>query len=248
MPRSAPRPATWTLTADVVLFDLDGTLVDSSAAITAAWRRWCDRYDVDLARVLAIMPGRPGMAVMREVRPDLPESVLASEQAAMIDAEIADTGSVVAMPGATDLLGALAKNQWAIVTACTGDLARARLRAAGLPVPDVLIGSDSVQLGKPDPAGYLGAASMLGASPRRSVVIEDAPAGVAAGKAAGMRVVALPPAASGPAAADCYPAPALSSLRIEPQPAPQRGPQPRHEPGPRPGHDSVIVTRRDITG
>lgn len=205
---------TWRVTADALLFDLDGTLVDSHASIVAGWSRWASRYQVDLARVLAIMPGRPGIDVMRELRPDLPDPVLARDVAALTTAEIADAGRVTAMPGAAGLLGALPADRWAVVTACTRELALARLRAAGLPVPAVLIGSDSGPAAKPDPGGYLAAAGQLGVAPERSLVIEDAPAGVAAGLAAGMQVIAVPPAAAGPAATDCFTLPALRNLRI----------------------------------
>jgi sugar-phosphatase len=202
----------WRVAADALLFDLDGTLVDSHASIVAGWTRWAERYEADLTALLALMPGRPGIEVMRQVRPDLPDSVHAREEAALTAAEIADAARVVAMPGAAALLGALPAGRWAVVTACTRELALARLGAAGLPVPAVLIGSDSVAAGKPDPAGYLAAARQLDVTPERSVVIEDAPAGVAAGQAAGMRVVALPPAATGPAGRDCLTVPALRNL------------------------------------
>ena len=163
----------WRVTADALLFDLDGTLVDSHASIVAGWTGWAERYEADLATLLALMPGRPGIEVMRQVRPDLPDSVHAREEAALTAAEIADVARVVAMPGAAALLGALPADRWAVVTACTRELALARLGAAGLPVPAVLIGSDSVPVGKPDPAGYLAAAKELDISPRRSVVIEE---------------------------------------------------------------------------
>jgi mannitol-1-/sugar-/sorbitol-6-phosphatase len=205
---------TWQVTADALLFDLDGTLVDSHASIVAGWSRWASRYQVDLTRVLAIMPGRPGIDVMREVRPDLPDPVLARDVAALTTAEIADADRVTAMPGAAGLLGALPADRWAVVTACTRELALARLRAARLPVPAVLIGSDSGPAAKPDPAGYLAAARQLGVAPERSLVIEDAPAGVAAGLAAGMQVIAVPPAATGPAGTNCFTLPALRNLRI----------------------------------
>jgi sugar-phosphatase len=204
----------WQVTADALLIDLDGTLVDSHASIVAAWSNWAERYAVDLGAVLAIMPGRPATAVMREVRPDLAESVLVTEQATLAATEVADADRVTAMPGAAELLDALAPDQWAIVTACTRELANARLRAAGLPIPAVLIGIDTVAVGKPDPAGYLTAANQLGTAAERSLVIEDAPAGVAAGLAAGMRVVALPPAATGPSGVHCLTAPSLRNVRI----------------------------------
>jgi len=208
-------PTRWRVRAHALLFDLDGTLVDSHASIVANWSDWAARYEADLATVLAIMPGRPAGEVMRQVRPDLPDSVHSREAVALLARELADTARVIAMPGAVRLLDALPADRWAVVTACTRELALARLGAAGLPVPAVLIGSDSLLAGKPDPVGYLTAASQLGVTAERSVVIEDAPAGVAAGHAAGMRVVALPPAATGPAGRDCLTVPALRHLHAD---------------------------------
>jgi sugar-phosphatase len=204
----------WQVSGDALLIDLDGTLVDSHASIASGWGQWARRYDVNLATVLDIMPGRNATSVMREMRPDLAESVLAQEYATLLASEIADAGSVTAMPGAHELLDALPPDRWALVTACTRELAQARLRAAGLPVPSVLIGAEAVALGKPDPAGYLAAAESLDARPERSLVIEDAPAGVAAGLAAGMRVIAVPPAAAGVTAPECLTIPGLNALDI----------------------------------
>ena len=205
----------WQVTGDVLLIDLDGTLVDSRSSIAAGWGDWARRYDVDLATLLDIMPGRNATAVMREMRPDLPESVLAQDYATLLASEIADAGSVTAMPGARELLDALPPGRWALVTACTTELAEARLRAAGLPVPKVLVGAEAVALGKPDPAGYLAAAESLDARPDRSLVIEDAPAGVTAGLAAGMQVIAVPPAAAGLSKPGCLVIPGLDHLDID---------------------------------
>jgi sugar-phosphatase len=204
----------WQVSGDALLIDLDGTLVNSHASIAAGWGEWARRYDVSLATVLDIMPGRNATAVMREVRPDLSESVLAQGYATLLASEIAGAWSVTAMPGARELLDALPPDRWGLVTTCTRELAKARLRAAGLPMPRVLIGGEAVSVSKPDPAGYLAAAEWLGIAPDRSLVIEDAPAGVAAGLAAGMRVIAVPPAAAGPAGAGCLTIPGLDHLDV----------------------------------
>jgi sugar-phosphatase len=187
-----------TRTADALLIDLDGTLVDSHAPILRAWDGWAGRYGVDPGWIRAIMPGRTAASVMREVRPDLPAAVLATDVAALLDQQVADTAEVRPLPGARELLAAVPAGRWAVVTACDDRLARARLRAAGLPEPTVLVSSDTVPTGKPDPAGYLFAAARLAADPTRCLVLEDAPAGVAAGLAAGATVLALPPAADEP--------------------------------------------------
>lgn len=202
----------WPVRAGALLIDLDGTLVDSSASIMRAWCRWAGQYGADPGLIARIMPGRTADAVMRQVRPGLPDPVLASEQRELLEWQIADTGGVTAMPGAAGLLGALPADRWAVVTSGSDRLARARLRAARLPVPAVLVDCNAVAAGKPDPAGYLAAAARLGAPPSRCLVIEDAPSGIAAGHAAGMQVLAVPPAA--PGGAERY-LPSLSCLRVQ---------------------------------
>lgn len=182
---------TWPISAAAMLIDLDGTLVDSHASIMRAWHRWSAGAGVDPAHVQAIMPGRTATAVMREVRPDMTEPELARQERLVLDWQRADNDDVTALPGAHDLLTRLPLDRWAVVTACDRRLARARLRAAGLPMPRVLVGCDTVPVGKPDPAGYLAAARALAVAPADCLVIEDAAAGVAAGRAAGMRVLAV---------------------------------------------------------
>jgi len=105
--------------------------------------------------------------------------------------ERSDTDGIVALPGSADLLASLPADRWAIVTSGVRPLAEARIRAAGLPVPKVLVTADDVARGKPDPEPFLLAATMLGAPPARCVVLEDAPAGLAAAHAAGMRSVGV---------------------------------------------------------
>jgi mannitol-1-/sugar-/sorbitol-6-phosphatase len=176
-----------------LLLDLDGTLVDSHVAIMRAWNRWSERYGVDPERVREIMPGRTAVAVIRQVLPGLPADAVARQQQELLDWQVDDTDGTAALPGARELLASLPYERWAVVTACDDRLARARLRAAGLPAPDVLVGCDTVPASKPDPAGYLAAAGKLGVAPADCLVVEDAAAGVAAGRAAGMRVLAVPP-------------------------------------------------------
>lgn len=184
---------TFPVRAAALLIDLDGTLVDSDASIMRAWGRWAHRYGADPELVRRIMPGRTALAVIRQVLPGLPAEAVAAQQQELLDWQVDDTGDVTALPGARELLAGLPARRWAVVTACDDRLARARLRAAGLPAPDVLIGCDTVPASKPDPAGYLAAADRLAVVPADCLVIEDAPAGIAAGHAAGMRVLAVPP-------------------------------------------------------
>jgi mannitol-1-/sugar-/sorbitol-6-phosphatase len=172
----------------VVLSDLDGVLVDSQASIMRAWRRWGRRHGLEAAAVEAVEHGRPSGEIVAALAPALD----AGDESRALDAlQADDTGDVVALPGAAELLRAFGPDRLAVVTSCTTALAEARLRAAGLEPPPVVVTADRLRRGKPDPEGYLLAARELGADPAECVVLEDAPAGVEAGRAAGMRVVAL---------------------------------------------------------
>ena len=172
----------------VVLSDLDGVLVDSQASIMRAWRWWGERHGVGREAIDAVQHGRPSGEIIAALTPHLDA---AAESLALDRRQAEDVGDVVAHPGAADLLRAYGPDRVAIVTSCTDPLARARLQAAGLTVPAVLVTADRLTRGKPDPEGYLLAARELGADPAGCVVLEDAPAGVEAGRAAGMRVVGV---------------------------------------------------------
>ena len=168
-----------------VISDFDGVLADSTAAIRRAWAAWGVRLGLDGAAIQEANHGRPGHAVVAE---HVPAERVAAEAAWLLDAETADTDGVVAYAGAADVL---ALPVVAIATSCAMPLARARLAAAGLPVPGVLVTADQVARGKPAPDPYLLAAERLGVDPAACLVIEDAPAGIAAGRAAGMTVWAV---------------------------------------------------------
>jgi mannitol-1-/sugar-/sorbitol-6-phosphatase len=168
-----------------VISDLDGVLVDSAAATTRAWTRWGARHGLDGAAIQARNHGRPARAVVAE---HVEAADVDEEAAFLLEAEVGDTRGVAAFPGAA---GVLALPVVAIATSCALPLAHARLAAAGLPRPPVLVSSDQVAAGKPSPDSYLLAAERLGADPAACLVLEDAPAGVAAGRAAGMAVWAV---------------------------------------------------------
>jgi mannitol-1-/sugar-/sorbitol-6-phosphatase len=172
----------------IVLSDLDGVLVDSHASIMRAWRWWGRRHGLEEAAIAAVEHGRPSGEIIAALAPAL-DAVAESRAIELRQAQ--DTDGVVALPGARDVLRAFGPDRVAVVTSCTVPLARARLRAAGLEVPPVLVTADRLARGKPDPEGYLLAARELGADPADCVVLEDAPAGVEAGRAAGMRVVGV---------------------------------------------------------
>ena len=172
--------------ADAILVDLDGTLVESSGPVRRAWEGFAVRHGLDPEEVHRFAQGRPSRESIRLLAP---ESDIEAETAAVEEAEVTDTDGVVALPGASELLAS--GRPLAIVTSCSTALAHARLNAAGLPIPDVLVSSDGLERGKPDPACFLIAARRLEIEPVRCVVIEDAPAGIRAGRKAGASVIAL---------------------------------------------------------
>ena len=168
-----------------VISDLDGVLVDSMPATARAWAAWGRRHGVDGAAIQGANHGRPARAVIAEhVAPEHVEA----DADFLLDAEVSDTRDVVALPGAAEVL---ALPVVAIATSCVAPLARARIAAAGLRTPGVVVTADQVERGKPDPDAYLLAAERLGVAPADCLVLEDAPAGVTAGRRAGMTVWAV---------------------------------------------------------
>ena len=171
-----------------LLFDIDGTLVDSTPVVERTWRVWAAKRGMDAEEILRVCHGRRSEDTIADLLP-VPERAAAVEELARM--ELADLDEVTALPATTTLLPALPRNRWAAVTSGSQELMRARLAAAGLPVPDVLIAADDVSAGKPDPEGYLKAAAALGYDIEQCLVIEDAPAGLAAGRAAGAKTLAV---------------------------------------------------------
>ena len=180
-------PAELFARAHAVLVDLDGTLVDSTAPVRRAWAGFAARHGLDHETVHRFGQGRPSRETIRLLAPHADHD---AEAAAVEHAEVHDTRGVVPLPGALKLL-ASDDRPLAIVTSCSTALAEARLRAAGLPIPPMLVSSDGLTRGKPDPTCFLLAARRLGVDPARCVVLEDAPAGVQAGRAAGATVIAV---------------------------------------------------------
>jgi sugar-phosphatase len=170
-----------------LLFDLDGVLVDSTPAVIRVWSRWAIARGFDPDEVVRKAHGRPSIATIRDYLPHADEE---AENREVERGEIEDLDGVVPLPGARELLSALPSDRWTIVTSCTRPLGQTRLRAAGLPIPSHMITCDDIKNGKPDPEPYLKGAALLGVSAKDCVVVEDAPAGIRAGKAAGARVIA----------------------------------------------------------
>jgi sugar-phosphatase len=171
-----------------VLFDMDGVLVDSRTIVERTWRRWAARHGLDPESLLKVAHGRRTQDTLQEVAPHLATT---DELAWLEAAEAADEDGLVPVPGAARLLATLPSVPWAVVTSAGPDLARRRLVAAGLPRPPVLVSSGDVARGKPTPDGYLAAAARLAVAPAEAVVFEDAPAGIAAGRAAGCTVIGV---------------------------------------------------------
>src|SRR4051812_7708097 len=176
------------LLASAILFDLDGVLADSTPSVTRAWSAWARRVGLAPERLLPLVHGRRAIDTIRAVRPELdPESELAT----LVADETSDNADVVEIPGARALVSALPVDRWAIVTSGLRPVATARLVAAGVPLPRVMITAESIDRGKPDPEAYLRGAAALGVAPSECLVVEDAPAGAEAARAAGMRILGL---------------------------------------------------------
>lgn len=176
-----------------VLFDLDGVLVDSTPAVARVWAGWAREHGFEPDEVVRRAHGKPSIATIRELLPDADHE---AENREVERREIEDVEDVIPLPGAMELLQALPLERWAIVTSCTRPLAGVRIGTAGLPKPKHLVTATDVVRGKPDPEPYLKGAQILGVSAKDCLVLEDAPAGIRAGKAAGARVLALRTTAS----------------------------------------------------
>jgi len=176
------------ITASGMLFDLDGVLIDSTPAVARVWTQWAVEHGFEPERTVREAHGRPSIESIREL---LPRADHYAENREVERREIEDLEGVVPLPGALALLASLPEDRWTIVTSCTRPLAEVRIRAAGLPLPKRLITSNDITHGKPHPEPYLKGASVLGFPPAECVVLEDVPAGVRAGKAAGARVIAF---------------------------------------------------------
>ena len=176
------------LECEGVLFDLDGVLVDSARVVVRTWHTWAQTKGLGAERFIEIAHGRRPAETLRLIAPDLDAE---SEAAELERIEVDDTDGILEVEGAVELLASLPEGSWTVVTSGSRALASGRMRHVGLPLPERFVTADDVENGKPHPEAYLKGAEILGASPEACVVIEDAPAGVQAAKAAGMRVMAV---------------------------------------------------------
>jgi mannitol-1-/sugar-/sorbitol-6-phosphatase len=175
-----------------VLFDMDGTLVSSDGAVERAWTSWAAEHGVDAREAIEMAHGSPSEPTVRRLLPHLDEAATMVAVARQLELQYDDLSDVTATAGAHDLIAALDQHQvpWAVVTSADARLARARLGAAGI-TPRVLVTTDDIAAGKPDPEGYLRAAELLRVPPGRCLVVEDADVGLVAARAAGAHTAAL---------------------------------------------------------
>ena len=174
-----------------LLFDMDGVLISSIASVNRCWRRWLQHYGIAGWETYTIPHGVRAVEIMKSLRPDFTEEDAADGLRLIEDMELEDTGDLKVLPGVRELLGSLPPERWTIVTSATRRLMLGRLKAAGLPYPKELVAGDDVVKGKPDPEPYIKGAAILGLRPEDCVVVEDAPSGAGAGRAAGSQVLGV---------------------------------------------------------
>jgi sugar-phosphatase len=194
-----------------VLFDMDGTLVDSTKAVSRSWQRWADEMGFG-ALFSGVPHGRPARASVAEL---VPAEQVESSVARVTELELADTDDILILPGAAELMASLPEERRAIVTSCSHDLCRIRLAAAGFDAPATVVTIEDTVKGKPAPDPFLEAADRLGLDARQCVVIEDAPAGLAAGRAAGCATIGVVGTHSADELDADLVVPSLDRLRIE---------------------------------
>jgi mannitol-1-/sugar-/sorbitol-6-phosphatase len=177
-----------TFNCSAILFDLDGVLVDSTGSVSRQYRLWAQMVNLDQAAVEEITHGVRAIDVVRRLAPHLDAE---AEVIRLEKMEAEDRDGVLVMPGAVDLLNSIPEGRWCVVTSGTRYLATSRLGYANLPTPRVMVAAEDVSNGKPDPEPYLTGARLLGMKPSDCLVIEDAPAGIDAAHAGGMKVIAI---------------------------------------------------------
>jgi sugar-phosphatase len=185
------------LVSRALLLDMDGTLVNSDAVVERVWSTWAVENGLEPAEVLRVTHGRQPHASLALLLPDRPLAQNLADERRFHAQELADMDGVVAVRGAAALLAALRDLAvpHALVTSANAPLARARMAAAALPLPPVIVTAERVRTSKPDPEGFVLAARELGCAPADCIVFEDSAAGIAAGVAAGMRVIGVGPRA-----------------------------------------------------
>lgn len=172
-----------------LLFDMDGTLLNSIAAAERIWRAWARRHNVDIDSFLPTIHG--ARAIDTVARLAIPGLDPQAEALDITRSEIDDVEGIVEIAGAIEFLNSLPANKWAIVTSAPMALAKRRMQAAGIPIPDVMVTAEDVNIGKPHPDCYLLAARKLGVEAINCLIFEDARVGILAGEAAGAKVIVV---------------------------------------------------------
>lgn len=194
---TGPGPRPETIGAfRALLLDMDGTLVNSDAVVERVWRSWATGHGLDPDEALKVVHGRQGYATMAALLPDRPMAENHAENRLLLAQETADLDGVVPIAGAPAFMETIAALPHALVTSADEALATARMQAAGLRMPETRVTAECVGASKPDPEGFLKGAAELGFAPADCVVLEDSEAGIAAGRAAGMRVLGIGPRAA----------------------------------------------------
>ena len=176
------------LSCEAILFDLDGVLVDSTKSVVVVWTAWSEKNGISPAKTLDVIHGRRTIEGLQILAPHLD---MESETKKIEAAITLKKDGTIAIPGAASLLRSLPNDRWCAVTSGLKEFAKIRLKDANLPIPEILVSADDVTNGKPDPEPYLKGAQLLKVGPAKCIVIEDAPNGIRAGRAAGMRVIGV---------------------------------------------------------
>ncbi len=175
-------------TFDAILFDMDGTLINSVPAVERAWQRWAEEFDIDTSGSFSLAHGTPAKDLVNQL---IPADDVERAFARIVQLEIEDTDGIELLPGTAELLASVPSERQAIVTSCTRALASVRIAATELSRHSALVTADDVARGKPDPEPFQRGAQLLGFDPARCLVIEDAPTGLKAARAAGCATLAV---------------------------------------------------------
>lgn len=198
------------------LFDMDGTLLTSIKAAERVWGQWAASHGLDVAAFLPTIHGKRTEETIRAL--NLPGVDPVAEAAFITHAEIEDVAGVEAIQGAHDFIASLPRARWAIVTSAPRALAKARIAAAGLPLPDVLVAAEDVERGKPAPDPFLLGARKLGVAPSDCLVFEDTQAGLQAAVAAAMASIVVTVTHAHPLETDVFGVLDYRDLRAEQTP------------------------------
>jgi len=192
------------LHVQAIVFDMDGTLVDSTGVVEQVWGEFAARHAVNLDELFAFSHGRQAIDTVRRFLPDLDDDARWEISDQLQADELLRLDGIVEIGGAEMFFRAIPASRVALVTSAPRELALRRMEAAGMAFPLVTITSEDVTSGKPNPEGYLAAAAQLGVDPSEMVIFEDAPAGIAAARASGATVVVVGPGLGGDYRVDDY--------------------------------------------